>query len=220
VLDSTVARHRRLKPGVGLTCKRLAMLLHVWLWQRIQVVILAVELLWLVILTYTTSDGARFFLVDDVIFASGLALVGTIWVVGIMNHLIRQPGHRFRYLISLSWPTWLVREPYIVVAALLLWFTPIAFGARFGLSAPFVAKAAEAVLAGRVPPDQLNHHVIGLYPVRDVDHVGEAVRFITGRCSLFDDCGFVYSPKGSPPVVGRDSYHHLWGPWWHWYRTF
>jgi hypothetical protein len=37
---------------------------------------------------------------------------------------------------------------------------------------------------------------------------------------LVDDCGVVYSPTGEPPVVGEDSYEHISGPWWHWYRSW
>jgi hypothetical protein len=196
------------------------MLFHAWLLSRIQVVILVTELFWLAILAYTTSDGARFFLVDDVLFVCGGAVVATVWAIGVLGHLARRPSHRFRYLFSLAWPAWWVREPYILGAALLLWFTPVALAARLAFSAPFIARAADAVLVGRVSPEELDNHLIGLFLVRDVDQVGEAVRFITGPCSLLDACGFVYSPKGKPLVVGEDRYHHLWGPWWHWYRSF
>jgi len=196
------------------------MTFHAWLSARVQVVVLAAELFWLAVFAYTTSDGARFFLVDDLLFVCGFVLVSAVWAIGILGHLIRRPGHRLRYILSLSWPAWWVREPYILAVALLLWFTPVGFATRLALSAPFVARTADAVLDGRTTPETLNGHLVGLFLVRNVDHVGEAVRFITGPCSLFDDCGFVYSPKGSPPVVGEDSYQHLWGPWWHWYRSF
>jgi hypothetical protein len=46
------------------------------------------------------------------------------------------------------------------------------------------------------------------------------VRMITSQCSMFDHCGLAYSPAGEPARVGEDYYSHIWGPWWHWYRSW
>jgi hypothetical protein len=60
---------------------------------------------------------------------------------------------------------------------------------------------------------------IGLFSVRELECLGECRRFITAH-DFLDDAGLAYCPTGRPPVVGEDSYSHLYGGWWRWYRSW
>jgi hypothetical protein len=62
---------------------------------------------------------------------------------------------------------------------------------------------------------------VGLFPLREVNVVGTTVGMIIGECNFFDDCGFVYSPDGSPQKSWRDNYLEI--PfaehWYYWRRS-
>jgi hypothetical protein len=63
---------------------------------------------------------------------------------------------------------------------------------------------------------------VGLYAVRETEVLPDGVvRFITSE-SGFDDAGFAFAPRSSPPIVGEDSYSNL--PfaegWYHWHRSW
>ncbi len=60
---------------------------------------------------------------------------------------------------------------------------------------------------------------VGLFTVREVDRHGDCVRMITSK-DFLDDAGLVYCQAGQPPRIGEDQYRHLWGPWWHWHRSW
>ena len=195
------------------------MMFHTWLREWIHVICLSAELLWLLALAYVTSDGARSFLIDYGMFVVGCGAATVIWCVGGVGHLLRRPSGRIRYLVSMSWPLWWVREPFVMAAALVLVLTPITFYVRLGLSARPVAQAAETILSTDASPATVSYRQLGVFFVREVDRADGAVRFITGGCGIMDSCGFVYCPEGTPPRVGSDSYRHLWGPWWHWYQS-
>jgi hypothetical protein len=60
---------------------------------------------------------------------------------------------------------------------------------------------------------------IGLFEVSEIDTPGDSVRFVVGD-AFIDSVGVVYSPGGTPPLVGEDSSRHLHGSWWMWYRRW
>ncbi len=63
---------------------------------------------------------------------------------------------------------------------------------------------------------------VGLFAVRETEVLSDGVvRFITSE-SGFDDAGFAFAPRSSPPIVGEDSYTKV--PfvegWYHWHRSW
>jgi hypothetical protein len=79
-----------------------------------------------------------------------------------------------------------------------------------------VTKEAGAIASGQVVPGTR----AGLFRVQEVEALpGGIVRLITTDC-MFDHCGVVYCPKGTPPRIGEDSYSPLGWNWWHWLRSW
>ncbi len=77
------------------------------------------------------------------------------------------------------------------------------------------------VRAGRRSPQKPGDPArrVGLFKVRETELLkSETVRLITAE-DFVDHAGFVYSPQ-KPPVLGEDSYSHLYGSWWHWQRSW
>jgi hypothetical protein len=96
-----------------------------------------------------------------------------------------------------------------------------AFWARFMLSRSllkdYVQTASPAITASSPTPGVR----VGLFRLRNAEVLPHGVvRMITTECGVVDSCGLVYSPAGTPPVVGEDVYDSLGGPWYHWYRRF
>ena len=63
---------------------------------------------------------------------------------------------------------------------------------------------------------------VGLYTVRETEVLSDGVvRFITCQ-SGFDDAGFAFAPRSSPPILGEDSYTKLRFAegWYHWHRSW
>ncbi len=88
---------------------------------------------------------------------------------------------------------------------------------RFKVSEPAMTWAAKRIIQdpdSRIPP------LLGLYPVRERKPLEGSFRFITGRAGFADDAGFAYCPRSPCPVDGEDSYEHLSGRWYVWYRSW
>ena len=77
--------------------------------------------------------------------------------------------------------------------------------------------AAEMLASGQasVPNQRL-----GLYRAKDIERIGEAVRFNVAPSGFGNKTGFVYSPAGQPPRLGEDTYSHLDGPWYVWEESW
>jgi len=60
---------------------------------------------------------------------------------------------------------------------------------------------------------------IGLFHVRELECIGQCRRFITTH-DFLDDAGVAFCPAERPAVIGEDSYHHLFGGWWRWSRSW
>jgi hypothetical protein len=110
-------------------------------------------------------------------------------------------------------------EPVTIVACWAVAYTGILFPARFAVSRPSLDRYVREVRerGDSTPPPG---RIVGLFKVREVElRPDGVVRLITTSCML-DDCGMANSPKGQPPVIGEDSYRHLSGNWWHWFRSW
>jgi hypothetical protein len=180
-------------------------------------------LAWLTILlgvvwtTYTLALGSDAGLTVPVLLVhwwGGIALIGlcAVWLVVHVLATRATPASRH------------VRRRLVVPALLLLCFglvwTGAAFRLRFLLSRPalerFVRDARPSIVRGEFRPGVR----VGLFRIQEAEAMpGDVVRLITTNC-MFDDCGVVYSPAGSPPVVGEDTYKPLGAHWWHWWRSW
>ena len=110
-------------------------------------------------------------------------------------------------------------EPLTIVTCGMIAFTGIGFPARFAMSRPALDRYVQELRArgDSTPPAG---HVVGLFRLREVEVLpGGVVRLITTSC-MMDNCGIAYSLNGPPPVIGEDSYRHLSGNWWHWFRSW
>lgn len=62
---------------------------------------------------------------------------------------------------------------------------------------------------------------VGLYSIYLTEKIpNEGVQFLTSRDGLFDRAGFAYYSSGEPPHRGKNSYTHIYGPWWKWKEWF
>ena len=124
-----------------------------------------------------------------------------------------RPESTRRHVLRWLW------EPVTIVACWAIAYTGILFPARFAMSRPALDRYALQLRerGDSAPPAG---RIVGLFKLREVElRPDGVVRLITTQC-MFDDCGLAYSPKGPPPVIGEDSYRHLSGNWWHWYRSW
>jgi hypothetical protein len=150
----------------------------------------------------------------------GLLLLGW-WLGGLVWWLARRrrrlpvgaPLSTRRNVIRWIW------EPVTILTCFAIAYTGVLFPVRFALSRPALDRYASQLRdrGDSTPPAGARVH---LFRVREVElRPNGVVRLITTSC-MFDDCGVAYSPAGPPPVIGEDSYRHLSGNWWHWFRSW
>ena len=169
---------------------------------------------WVLGMAWASSD-AGVGIVDLLAFLAGTALAVLVW--GIRTALATRAWLRARRSgASFGWRI-LWREPAAVLLGAFLLFSPLSLVARLLLAAPWLAPFVEDVRHSGSPASP---GWIGPLHALEIETSGDAVRIITSECGVVDNCGVVYSPAGSPKRVGDDYYSHLWGPWWHWSRSF
>ena len=171
--------------------------------------------LWTAYLVLLGSDaGVPFFPVLIVLGWGGVAVV-VLWVLRMILHLAvtrhAPEQRRVRRLVA---------EPLVPLLCLAFVLSGAAFWVRFMLSRSslnsYVAASSKATPGSFRPALR-----VGLFWLRETEVLPQgAVRMITTECGVVDTCGVVYSPTGSPPVIGEDVYDSLGGPWYHWYRRF
>ncbi len=108
--------------------------------------------------------------------------------------------------------------PIVCSVAFIFATTDVGIRGRLWLCESEVARFATAIEPG-AGWDLEKSAQVGLFSVREVDRHGDCVRMITAK-DFLDDAGLVYCQAGQPPRIGEDSYRHLWGPWWHWRRSW
>ena len=112
--------------------------------------------------------------------------------------------------------TWLMPPLAIVIAALSVW-SDMPLRLRVILGQGPLLRHALTLREDPTLATEEGGHEVGIFSVYQSSVVAGQVRLITAPCGS-DVCGLVYSPDGEPLVVTKDSYRHLWGPWWHWRR--
>ncbi|MBE5231480.1 MAG: hypothetical protein INR81_21260 [Microcystis aeruginosa PMC 728.11] len=176
-----------------------------------------VSIVWFLSLFYFLSDGAESF--SDFFFSFGGFILLTVISVVFLFLYLKKKGWHFQSVFAL------IRHPgvYVVLLSflgsyLLNIYPYIPFEIRFKLSQQALEDFAKHPISDN---DNSTVQWVGLFPLREVDIAGTSVRMIVSECFL-DDCGFVYSPNGDPPIVYEDSYYEL--PfaenWYYWHRSW
>ena len=184
----------------------------------IEITLIILSVIWLFLLLYSLSDGTQS-IWDYLFYSGGLKLLIFTSLVFLVLHL-KVTGLHFQSVFTL------LRRPVIYVVLLsflgnhlLNAYMDVPFEIRFKLSQQALENFAEhPVLDNKRSTVQW----VGLFPLREVDVAGTSVRMIVSECHLVDDCGFVYSPDGEPPVIGEDYYSEI--PfadnWYYWWRSW
>jgi hypothetical protein len=160
---------------------------------------------WLMVSIWYLTDAAVDLLPTYALMA-GTALMVLAWIVGLVSRIgSRQPNDGAAAALSVEW---LAFQTIAIAIVVLLFVSSAGLTVRTRLS-------AQALLASSCDAQGF----IGLFHVREHECIGECRRFITARAFL-DDAGLAYCPAGHPPRVGEDSYAHLYGGWWRWYRSW
>jgi hypothetical protein len=174
---------------------------------------------WFPLLIYFLTDGAPS-LWDYFLYDIGPKFIAITSLVFLLLYL-KIKGIHFQSLLSL------LRRPIIYLVLLnflgsyLISRYPDAplFEIRFRLSQEALENFSQQRLLDNDPS---TIRWVGLFLLYDIDVQGSSVRMLTGGCHLFDDCGFVYSPRGEPPIIGEDIYDKM--PfaqkWYYWHRSW
>ena len=176
-------------------------------------ILLGVALTWGVAGLVMCSDGG--ISVYDLFFLiyGGLALV--IVALALFIALCVRGGKlKLRVVHYFPLPYGLLLVVLVVVVIGVVSNAP--FLVRFEMSRTALQAKAAQVRAGATPQTPTR---VGYFNVREIDQAGDSVRFITAK-SMLDHSGVVYCPSGSPRRVGEDTYWHVHGPWWGWYRSW
>jgi hypothetical protein len=150
-----------------------------------------VSIVWFLSLFYFLSDGAQS--IDDFFFSfGGFILLTVISVVFLFLYLKKKGWHFQSVLALLRYSVVYVVLLSLLGSYLLDIYSYIPFEIRFKFSQQALENFAKHSI-----PDNDNSTIqwVGLFPLREVDVAGTSVRMIVSECHLFDDCGFVYSPK-------------------------
>jgi hypothetical protein len=145
----------------------------------------------------------------------GLALL-LFWLVRLVRHVRatrRSPAER--HLKRVLW------EPLVVLTCAALVWSGAGFRVRFIASEASLNQMVRAAHLSASAARGLVGTRVGLFTIREAEVLpGGTVRVITTSC-MFDDCGVVFTPDGSPPPrIGEDSYSALGGGWWRWWRSW
>jgi hypothetical protein len=175
----------------------------------------AATALWALVVVAAASDGAVG-LVDLALYAFGGAAVAlSLARAAILALVRRRPGAAAERGAGPPWRR--LAQGLCLAAAVLGVSFDLAFQARFAASRAALEEAAREIPSGT---QLAGPYWIALLRVREIDAPAASVRFVTGGCGMVDDCGVVYSPGKPPPLVARDSYAPLGGPWWRWRRSW
>jgi hypothetical protein len=161
---------------------------------------------------------------SELVSSIATLLIAAIWI------LIWTIRFSFAYLNSkkskaqkLSASFWAI-EPTCILLTLLVIYAGLFSLIRFSLSENALSQYAADVRSGKINVDFEFFHEkkrIGLYQLTITEHLSDGtVRFITSSHNLLDSAGFANSESNPPMKRGEDSYKHIYGNWWVWYRSW
>ncbi len=183
---------------------------------------MVVSALWFIVVALAASDAGVAGIVWFFLFSPAI-LWGVAWLIRFVVWVHRsRSGHRPPMGAARAWLYWGI-EPAVFLLAVALAHGGVFQQARFFLGSSALLAYVQEVQAGKLPVQTLNdrERSAGLYTIYETERLpGGGVRFITSSNGLIDSAGFAYAPAGEPPVIGRDRYIHISGPWWFWLRRF
>jgi hypothetical protein len=140
------------------------------------------------------------------------AVVALVWLgrfVGVVwSKRLRLP--------ATHWLRWLIVP--VAMGLVILWTrTDGPSDVRLALSRGAMDHAAADVMAG----GSTDRAWIGLYPVEQVERVGNGMRFLIADSGFIDRVGMAYATDGEPDGTdGTDEYTPIGGGWWAWVQLF
>ena len=176
---------------------------------------------WVVFVLACFSDaGAHVFSSVALIYGSLLWLL--IWLVRLVVSAIRKQRGATSYEGRNRGGRYWIVEPAALVLCGVLAFSNVLYPIRFRLCRASLDAYVEDVVAGRAQPhaDDSAPHWVGLFRVTETELLPNGVVRIITTEDFLDHAGFAYSPSTPPPVIGEDSYRHITGHWYHWYRSW
>lgn len=152
----------------------------------------------------------------------GSLIWGAIWLVRFVVTVVRQrrgsiPRPTRRYAL-VHWGV----EPVVLLLCGVLALTGVLYHVRFRLCRPALDAYVADVFAERVQPHGFDSpkRWVGLFHVAETELQKNGVVRIITTSTFVDDAGFTYSPTSPPPRIGEDSYDHITGSWYRWYRSW
>ncbi len=169
---------------------------------------------WLVGALVVQSDAGASFTVSLVVLGTALLLV-LAWLVTLAVAASRawRASERER---RLDWAT----VPAVIALAVVANLLALPLTAHVWIAGPALVRAAPSLAA--LPPADLRETGarVGFFRVREIESADDEIHFITAECGLLDTCGLAFSPHHAPVRRGEDTFTHLFGPWWHLYRSW
>jgi len=179
---------------------------------------LGLTCLWFALAVVAVTDAAvgfSYFLT----LSFGLMVLGSIWVLRGAITLIQvfaRARHRGKLVLTIF--SWLALPGVVFCSAGLAWHK-IGLKLRVRMSEPALAEFVRTVEPGSNQIFDGSGKCVGLFRILEAENTAGCVRFITTQ-EFLDHAGLAHCPEGEPPVMGEDCYRHLYGPWWHWYRSW
>jgi hypothetical protein len=162
---------------------------------------------WLVAALWWSSDGGVAVFELLIVSYGAVALIAAALVIAIVERK-RQRSFPTSGLLSVI---------AIVLAGGVLFFSSIPFRVRFEVGVRSLERFAAGLPVGH-SQNRLKRRV-GVFNIAESEVLPDrTVRLILAE-DMFDESGVAYSP-GTPPVVAEDSYQHIRGNWWRWYRSW
>jgi len=177
----------------------------------------AITVLWFALVVFTFSDAGVPFPTWLGVSAFSVALSASC-IVRLLIAFSQGRREGMDWLRRHS--RWCVSTLALLVSGFILAATSPLLSARIYFSQEVLRQSGPALSA--IPQADLftEGRQVGLFRVREFSQFESELRFLTNECGLVDFCGIVFSPDGPPPNRGEDSFSHLYGPWWHWYRSW
>jgi len=161
---------------------------------------------------------------SDLISSIAILLIAAIWtLIWIIRFSFSYVKSKKGQAPKLSASFWAI-EPTCIVLTLLVVYSGLFSLVRFALGEHALSQYAADVRSGKINVDfEFVHEKkrIGLYQLTITEHLSDGtVRFITSSHNLLDSAGFANSESSPPMKRGEDSYKHIYGNWWVWYRSW
>lgn len=166
----------------------------------------------------SSNAGSDFFSSIAIVVIAAIWIL--IWAVRLGLSYMKSKKGKTPKLSASFWAI----EPTCILLTLLVAYSGLFSLIRFTLAEQALSQYAADVRSGKINIDfEFTHEKkrIGLYQLTITEHLSDGtVRFITSSHNLLDSAGFANSESNPPQKRGEDSYKHIYGNWWVWYRSW